>query len=252
MKYDKERRNEVVRILSLMKSKQISEEEGEQQLDSFSPQLVENVRKTLEEGWKPQIQVDNQVKKRKWEDIPVPSKALVCALPLIGAYVVFAASMHIINFSQDWNAPSYAPWLSNPLLARFLFGILGIVFGFAAAGLSKTATLLSAVWIGGAGYVFGLSVAPVLLAALILLVFISQIALKTKNLKSFLVAAGTALAGIGAAFLCSAFIEIQGAVPLPEALDNALGGNLRIIMIGAGSILGLAGIVMTIIGIKRK
>ena len=251
MKFDKERRDEVIRILSLMRSKDISEEEGEQALASFSPQLVEDVRKTLEEGWKPQVQVENQVKKRKWEEVSVPKRALVIALPLVGAYVVCAASIHIVCFSQDWNGPAYAPWLSNPILSRLLFGIMGIILGFGAAGLCKSATLLSAAWIGAAGYIFELSAAPLLLAALILLVFISQIALKAENLKSYCVAAGAALAGIGTALLCCALVEIQGSIPLPEALDKALGGSLRVIMIGAGSVLGLAGIIMTVVGVKR-
>ena len=50
--------------------------------------------------------------------------------------------------------------------------------------------------------------------------------------------------------MISALVEIQGTVPFPEAVDKAVGGNLGIIMIGAGCVLVLAGIVMTIIGAR--
>lgn len=251
MKFNKERRNEVIDILSCMRNGDIGKEEGENMLASYSPQLVEDVRKTLEEGWKPKIHVENRVNMRKWDKTSVPGRAMIIAVPLAAAYVVSAACVHILCFTADWQPPSYAPFLSHPVLARYIFGAAGIMLGFAAAGISRYATLVSAVWVLAAGLVFELYAAPLVAGALILLVFISQMALRTQNLRSLIAASGVCLTGIGAAFLWSALPGMQCSIPFGSIMNRSE-ENLRMIMMSGGSLLALIGIITAVIGVVKK
>ena len=252
MKFDKERKAEVMEIYSKLRTGEMSEEEGNRLLVSYSDQLLEEVKATMQEGWKAKVQVVDQVSLNRWQAMTPQVKAVVATAPLVGAYVMFAACTHILAFDPQWAPPEWAPWLGNPALARFVLGGLGIICGLLTARLLAAGTLLSSLWLGAVGYLFNLWAVPLLLAGAVFLVFALQMVLKSDRRLSWAVGIGLGLAGLGGGLLVNVFAGMSAPAELPDAVQEVTSRHLGNSWIAIGAVIAVAGIITAVVGIKKS
>lgn len=252
MRFDKDRRNEVVNILARVRNKEIAQEEADRLLVSYSDELVEGVRSTMTEGWKPKVKVINQVQPHRstWGEMSKHAQAVLFTAPFLGAYVIFAACLHLIAYNADWQPPASVQWLSSPLLARWVIGALGCIAGICTIRLWSWATLVSALWLAGMGYLFSLWATPLLLAAAVFCVFALQVTLKNEHRHSMLTISGTALMGLSGSLPVMIFGGGAGEERIKDVLTKSGGLPPTAVWILAGVVL-VIGIILVIAGVKK-
>lgn len=253
MKFDKERRDEVIKVFSMLRGREIAEEQAEQMLASFSPQLVAEVRTMYDKGWKPSFKVENQVRNQVRPAVAAGTRALQFTVPLVGGYTVFAAVTHLLSYLPSAFIAAHLPAAGAPVLGRYVFGLLGVICGLIMIRLLKTGILLSALWLAGAGFLFHLWAAPLLLSAVVVLVLILECVLKITYRLPLITVCGVSFMAAAAALIVSAFYSgtvaaLQNAAAKIEAVPVQ---SPVAVLVGTGIVLAVAGLVMILAGAKK-